>query len=200
MAKAPTTSSVHARLKEYKRIGQQEFLEKYAKGFRAKKYYIIYDYELCDMKAVWASAHTPPIDTQMFGPPVALMALPKLGFACVNTKLAEQFTEGKKRFRETTSFVRNPNLAKAAKATHGLRCMVCNFDFEETYGSLGKDFIECHHLDPMALDQERHTTANDIAVVCSNCHRMIHRGGKLRTISEMKEIVQQKRHIPGTVI
>jgi hypothetical protein len=200
MAKAPTTASIKARIKEYKQIGKPAFLQKYAKGFGAQKYYIIYEDDLYDMKAIWAAAHTPPIDTQMFGPPEALKALPKLGFLCVNTKIASEFTEGKKTFQESTGFTRNPELVRAAKAKHGLRCVVCNFDFEETYGSLGEDFIECHHLKPMALDKERVTTTDDVAVVCSNCHRMIHKGGKLRTIAEMKELVEQARHVPGTVI
>ena len=77
MAKAPTTASIKARIKEYKQIGKPAFLQKYAKGFGAQKYYIIYEDDLYDMKAIWAAAHTPPIDTQMFGPPEALKALPK---------------------------------------------------------------------------------------------------------------------------
>jgi predicted HNH restriction endonuclease len=32
---------------------------------------------------------------------------------------------------------RNPKLAKAAKEFHGTTCMICGFNFQETYGEIG---------------------------------------------------------------
>jgi 5-methylcytosine-specific restriction protein A len=93
-------------------------------------------------------------------------------------------------------------LVKAAKAKYGCICMICKFDFVKAYGDLGKDYIECHHLKPLADDdQERETKLEDVAVVCANCHRMIHRAGALRSIKEMKKTVAFMRHLaPGTTL
>jgi hypothetical protein len=56
-------------------------------------------------------------------------------------------------------------------------CEVCQFDFSARYPvALGEGFIEVHHLSPLASqDQPRRTTFSDLLLVCSNCHRMIHR-------------------------
>ncbi len=81
-------------------------------------------------------------------------------------------------FRMHKRIERNRSLASKAKKYLGLTCQACGFNFEAVYGSLGRDYIEAHHLTPVstlkgkrvALDPE-----NDFAVLCANCHRMIHR-------------------------
>lgn len=70
-----------------------------------------------------------------------------------------------------------------------LTCEVCAFDFAERYGTHGSGFIEVHHKMPvseMTLGQK--TKLSDLAVVCSNCHRMLHRNG-LVAIHELKSII-----------
>jgi 5-methylcytosine-specific restriction protein A len=75
---------------------------------------------------------------------------------------------------------RAPKLAKAKKdqayKTLGkLCCEVCLFDFHAAYGERGKGFIECHHLRPLeSLPGISKTRLDDLALVCANCHRMIH--------------------------
>jgi 5-methylcytosine-specific restriction enzyme A len=48
-------------------------------------------------------------------------------------------------------------------------------------GEIGRGFIEAHHLRPIATLEEgvpvEYDVAADFAVLCSNCHRMIHRFG-----------------------
>ncbi|MBC9032991.1 HNH endonuclease [Sphingomonas sp. JC676] len=59
-------------------------------------------------------------------------------------------------------------------------CSVCDFDFGKTYGELGCGFIEAHHKIPVArLEPGARTRLEDLAAVCSNCHRMLHRSGRL---------------------
>lgn len=61
---------------------------------------------------------------------------------------------------------------------HGLSCNVCGFNFEETYGERGKDYIEVHHIRPISSfeGKEQHIDPKtDLITLCSNCHRMIHR-------------------------
>jgi len=54
--------------------------------------------------------------------------------------------------------------------------MVCKFNFEETYGEIGKGFIHVHHIKPLASSGEtRVDPYNDLVVVCPNCHSIIHR-------------------------
>jgi len=53
-----------------------------------------------------------------------------------------------------------------------LYCEVCGFSFQKTYDAI---FIECHHLTPIGISGERETKLNDLALVCSNCHRMLHK-------------------------
>lgn len=56
-------------------------------------------------------------------------------------------------------------------------CEVCGFDFSRHYPeSLGKGFIEVHHLTPLSnCEGAMKTTLDQLLLVCSNCHRMIHR-------------------------
>jgi 5-methylcytosine-specific restriction enzyme A len=74
---------------------------------------------------------------------------------------------------------RNRTAARYAKKFHGTRCQACELEFAERYGEIGKGFIEAHHLRPIATLEEgmpvKYDVAADFAVLCSNCHRMIHR-------------------------
>jgi hypothetical protein len=57
-----------------------------------------------------------------------------------------------------------------------LSCEACGFDFGATYGEMGRDFIEAHHLVPISsLTPGSRTRIDDLALVCANCHRMLHR-------------------------
>lgn len=77
---------------------------------------------------------------------------------------------------------RNQTLIKKKKSQYyqkygHLACEQCGFDFEKTYGAIGKGFIECHHKTPLAeLSLETTTSLKDLMLVCANCHRMLHRG------------------------
>jgi 5-methylcytosine-specific restriction protein A len=112
----------------------------------------------------------------------------------------ETFPEGRILYRLHRSWERNRNLVKRAKLRakrrHGrLVCAACQFDFAAFYGRpLGEDFIECHHiLPPAELQQERQTRIDEIALVCSNCHRMIHRRRPWLGIQELSTIIAQRR-------
>lgn len=57
-----------------------------------------------------------------------------------------------------------------------LDCEICKFDFFKTYGEIGIGFIECHHIKPLyKLNGTNTTHMEDLILVCSNCHRMLHR-------------------------
>lgn len=75
---------------------------------------------------------------------------------------------------------------------HGkLNCEVCDFDFYKVYGEIGKGFIEAHHRIPLSnLDGESKTELKDLALVCSNCHRMLHREIDTLSISKLKNKIK----------
>lgn len=94
---------------------------------------------------------------------------------------------------------RNPKIVEAKKAkvfdeTGSLLCEACQFDFDRTYGSRGIGFIECHHTLPVSqLDPGYKTKLDDLALVCSNCHRMIHREAPWLSMDKLKELVKKFR-------
>lgn len=91
---------------------------------------------------------------------------------------------------------RNSNLVKKKKRNvlnkeGRLDCEVCGFNFQEKYGDLGEGFIECHHVTPISqLRPDTVVTWKDLILVCSNCHRMIHRKTNLTTIEELRFLIQ----------
>jgi hypothetical protein len=70
--------------------------------------------------------------------------------------------------------------------SNSLHCEVCTFSFPETYQS---NFIECHHLSPIGQAGVRETTLDDLALVCANCHRMLHTkfDGHFLSIPQLQE-------------
>ena len=90
------------------------------------------------------------------------------------------------RYREQS--LRRTKLRETLKQGRRLICEVpgCGFDFAAKYGMLGRTFAEVHHKKPVSSsDKTRETRLSDLAIVCSNCHRMIHRDGGLRTLQEV---------------
>ncbi len=91
--------------------------------------------------------------------------------------------EGKLRLVLHKQRERDPKVVVSAKRywlsqDSNLSCAVCNFSFVTTYGEVGKGFIEAHHRVPLASlkhDQLALTTVEDLAPVCANCHRMLHK-------------------------
>ncbi len=71
-----------------------------------------------------------------------------------------------------------------------LVCEVCDFDFQLVYGELGRGFIECHHRTPLSrLKTSIKTTLNDLALVCANCHRMLHRRSN-ETVENLRKSIR----------
>lgn len=71
--------------------------------------------------------------------------------------------------------------------------MACGFDFEKVYGERGKDYVEVHHVVPLADRDEvvDIDPAKDLIVVCANCHRMIHRRkNEVLSLNELKSIIK----------
>lgn len=88
---------------------------------------------------------------------------------------------------------RNASLAKKVKSILGYSCQVCQMNFEDVYGEVGKDYIEAHHIQPLASVKGqvlKRDPAKDFAVLCANCHRMIHRSG-CESVEDFKKLLKR---------
>jgi HNH endonuclease len=112
--------------------------------------------------------------------------------AAVNSMTAR---EGRLKLVEHFRRERNREIIKAKKqqvlrVTGCLTCEACGFDFERVYGYLGRGFCEVHHKVPLAeVGTEVTTRLEDLAILCANCHRMIHRTNPFKSIEELKQLV-----------
>ncbi|MCD8102580.1 MAG: HNH endonuclease [Alistipes sp.] len=89
---------------------------------------------------------------------------PALKEGAVNTILSKRYE-------------RNPLARSLCLRANGYSCKICGFNFKETYGELGENYIHVHHIVPMsAIGQEyRVSPETDLIPICANCHAMVHR-------------------------
>ena len=106
--------------------------------------------------------------------------------------------EGKLLYRWHRQRERDRSLV-AKKKSHALGqlgslvCEVCAFDFAATYGERGAGFIECHHRAPLSQSGETRTKLSDLALVCANCHRIIHRRAPWTSVEALRDAVSVGR-------
>lgn len=107
----------------------------------------------------------------------------------IPTDFQEILIEGAKRTITVNSYERNNRARQLCIKHYGLKCQVCDFDFEKTYGDIGKDFIHVHHLTKVADIKEKYKVdpIKHLRPVCPNCHAMLHRQEPPFTIEELKE-------------
>jgi 5-methylcytosine-specific restriction protein A len=91
----------------------------------------------------------------------------------------EEFFEGRiltvlHRRRERDPRVRARLLSKRRKLA-GLSCDLCNCTPMTGEASLEDACFEAHHTVPIAATAERITRISDMALLCANCHRVLHR-------------------------
>ncbi|EJG1862194.1 HNH endonuclease [Vibrio parahaemolyticus] len=109
------------------------------------------------------------------------------------------FSEGTEIYKMHRALERDTSIARKVKVMRlkdsgKLECEVCGFDFFQTYGGLGLGYIEAHHTTPVhELKGTRKTQANELALVCSNCHKMLHRGKPLMSISELRKVIEPRK-------
>ncbi|MFB8209511.1 HNH endonuclease [Streptomyces sp. NPDC056010] len=96
------------------------------------------------------------------------------------------------RARERNKSLRKKKIASVLKSGGQLACEACGFDFEKIYGDRGAGYIECHHVLPLHVAGEGHTKLSDLALICANCHRMIHRSAPWPTPEELRTSIEQK--------
>ncbi len=114
----------------------------------------------------------------------------------IDDEVAEA-TEGRLLTRVHLQRERNRALVKTKKARvlereGKLECEACGFDFKKVYGERGHGFIEAHHTQPVhTLTPGSKTKAEDLILLCSNCHRMIHAKRSWLTLEELQQLLAQ---------
>ena len=106
----------------------------------------------------------------------------------------EVLIEGASKTISVNVFERNPVARSKCLAHYGYKCIVCSFDFESFYGSIGQNFIHVHHIVPLSETSGEYELdpIKDLVPVCPNCHAMIHRTRPILTIAEIKEHLKSK--------
>ena len=103
--------------------------------------------------------------------------------------------EGASKTVTSTQYERDPQNRLDAIRIHGHQCGACGFDFGKVYGERGEGYIEVHHLIPLHNVDDDHEVnpETDLAPVCANCHRMIHRRkDDTLSIDELRILLQRK--------
>jgi 5-methylcytosine-specific restriction protein A len=102
----------------------------------------------------------------------------------------------KKQCRLHFRIERNLSISRKVKTKKGYTCEACGLDFKKKYGELGKEFIEAHHLIPVSSLNIGYSLVNietDFAVLCSNCHSMIHRLNDSSDLNKLREIIHTNK-------
>lgn len=160
-------------MKKYEAIGREEFRKKLIENYSSLE--LILHIKKFDKKETF-SQNQPSFNTG------------------VDEGLEEnEYYEGKEAFKIHRYIERNKKLVEDAKTLFTKRnagelfCEVCGFNFSKVYGKRGEGFIEAHYTKPISeMKKDVATKIDDLVMLCSNCHRMIHRKPFL-TVDELRE-------------
>jgi 5-methylcytosine-specific restriction protein A len=104
-------------------------------------------------------------------------------------------TEGGIKVFVSKRIERNAAMRANALEIHGTDCMACGFNFNYAYGEWGRGFAEVHHLKPLHESAGERVSTNpltDLVVLCSNCHRMVHRKASMTlSLDELKAKIRK---------
>lgn len=102
--------------------------------------------------------------------------------------------EGKPNTVKVNRYERSAKNRAACIRKWGYQCKVCGFDFAETYGELGLNYIHVHHLEELSrMGGSRPVDpVKDMRPVCANCHAMLHRESPALSINQLKRRLQDR--------
>jgi predicted HNH restriction endonuclease len=126
----------------------------------------------------------------------------------VNNNYEGLIFEGALDERTSTQRVRSNKLRTSAidyfksRNNGAVFCEACNFSFSGFYGTHGEGFIEVHHKKPIhemdisGTAQMLQDALKDVSLVCSNCHRMIHKKiGKMLSLRQLRKMISYQRRL-----
>ncbi len=117
---------------------------------------------------------------------------PAFGFSSLSVNEVRLYAEGKIKTVTSKNYDRSPHARQACIEHYGYTCCVCRFNFQNTYGPLGRNYIEVHHLKRVADIGKEYLIdpIKDLRPVCANCHRMLH---KRRPPFSVQELIKNIR-------
>jgi predicted HNH restriction endonuclease len=195
-------------IREYDELGPEKALEKYRAG-TPKSYVLIHNgrqYPAKGIACIAIKILRPELMKEwkfqfVGGGRKALNHLKTLGLDRVTRRIEEEklrkrlYSEGKEVMRETRFFARNYALAQTCKVKAKYTCAACGYKPSALLGDRGKRSIEAHHVDPIAMRRVddrrngREATEQDIAVLCANCHRLVHADDPVLTVTALRAIL-----------
>jgi 5-methylcytosine-specific restriction enzyme A len=105
---------------------------------------------------------------------------------------AGKHIEGVKKTKYVTTYERSAKARAECLKHYGETCSVCEVDFSQRYGDIGKGFMHVHHLKPVADGDGKQVEVDpvaDLRPVCPNCHSMLHRRKPPLTIQELASVL-----------
>ena len=114
----------------------------------------------------------------------------------------DEFEEGRAitalhKKRERDGRVRK-QLLKLRRALGTLRCEMCGVTGATRVPGYEDSIFEAHHIRPLSAEGLRITRMRDMALLCANCHRLLHRAISTQrrwiSVSEARETLISPRH------
>ncbi|MBV7534918.1 HNH endonuclease [Duganella sp. sic0402] len=102
------------------------------------------------------------------------------------------YKEGSVKKITVNSYERNKKARAACLAHFGYSCMACGFNFELSYGPLGKNQIHVHHIVQISSigNEYELIPTEHLVPLCPNCHHMAHRREPPFTLQELRAMVK----------
>ena len=102
---------------------------------------------------------------------------------------------GRERLGQHRTYERSPKNRRLAIQIHGTICTVCEFNFDETYGTeYAEGYIQIHHIKPLSEYEGEVDPETDLVPLCANCHAMAHRRrATVTSIDELKELIEKAK-------
>jgi len=112
----------------------------------------------------------------------------------INKNESKKLTEGAKTKITVNKYERNLEARIKCIEKYGYSCCICGFNFEKTYGNIGKEFIHVHHLKELSTIKEKYEVnpIEDLRPVCPNCHAMLHKKNPAYSIEEIQNFINKK--------
>lgn len=108
----------------------------------------------------------------------------------------QRYIEGASQYVSINAYERNLKARAECIKYYGTTCVVCGFNFEETYGTIGAGIIHVHHLVPLAEIKKEYVVdpIKDLRPVCPNCHAIIHSTQPALSIEQLNTHLGRKRN------
>lgn len=120
-----------------------------------------------------------------------------IGLSSNEEKNLSVYLEGDRKSVIQNRYERNDEAREACVQQKGYKCLVCNYDFFERWGEIGRNYIHVHHAKLLCKAKKNREVKpeTDLFPLCPNCHAMAHRRLPPYSIEELKEMHRPRLQI-----